>query len=96
MPIKQDLLEILICPKSKQPLQVVGAEAIATINQSIEGGSVKYEDGSLVKEPLQEALVTADRQRLYAVKDSIPIMLIDESIPTAQLGEQVLATLPAG
>jgi uncharacterized protein YbaR (Trm112 family) len=95
MPVKEDLLEILCCPKSMTPLKVVGAEAIAMINERIQAGGVEYEDGSAVKEPLEEALATVDNERLYAVKDSIPVMLVDESIPAVQLGEEALAALSA-
>ncbi len=95
MPVKDDLLEILCCPKTMAPLKVVDAAALAKINERIQAGGVTYESGAPVKEPLEEALVTVDNERLYAVKDSIPIMLIDESIPTAQLGEEVTALLRA-
>ncbi len=93
MPIKEDLLEILCCPLTKQPLHMASAEAIAEINERIAAGGVQYESGALVKQPLEEALVTEDCQRLYAVTDSIPVMLVEESIPTGQLGEEIVAHL---
>lgn len=95
MPVKEDLLEILCCPKSMAPLRVVDAASIALINERIAGGGVQYESGAPVKDPLQEALVTVDGQRLYAVTDNIPVMLIEESIPAAQLGESLVARLAA-
>lgn len=95
MPIKEDLLEILCCPLSKKPLKVVSQEAIAGINERISAGGIQYESGAPVKEPLEEALVTVDNERLYAVKDSIPVMLVEESIPAAQLGEEILGKLSA-
>jgi uncharacterized protein YbaR (Trm112 family) len=93
MPVREDLLEILCCPLTKSPLKVVAAEALSRINERIAAGEVRYESGAPVKEALEEALVTVDGQRLYAVKDSIPVMLIDESIPTAQLGSEIQALL---
>lgn len=93
MPIKEDLLEILCCPKSMSPLKLVDAAAIARINERISTGGVQYEGGADVKEPLEEALVTVDKDRLYAIKDSIPVMLVDESIPTAQLGAEVVSAI---
>ncbi len=95
MPVKDDLLEILCCPLTKKPLQVVDEETISRINERIAAGEVNYENGDPVKEPLEEALITVDHDRLYAVKDSIPVMLVEESIPTAQLGPEVLSNLPA-
>jgi|GEM_PF-1583881 len=93
MPIKEDLLEILCCPKSMERLEVVPPDGVASINERIAAGQVKYESGSPVQDPLQEALITVDAQRIYAIKDSIPVMLIDESIPTAQLGDELTGQL---
>jgi uncharacterized protein YbaR (Trm112 family) len=95
MPIKEDLLEILCCPKTMTSLRIVGADALAKVNEQIATGQVQFESGEPVKEPLEEALVTVDAQRLYAIKDSIPVMLIDESIPVSQLGDEVIASLSA-
>ena len=94
MPVKEDLLEILCCPLTKQPLKVVDEETIFKINERIAAGDVNYENGNPVKEPLEEALVTVDHERLYAVKDSIPVMLVEESSPAARLGAEILSRLP--
>ena len=93
MPIKEDLLEILCCPKSMERLKVVGPDAVARINDRIAAGQVHLENGAEAKEPIEEALVTVDAKRVYVVKDSIPVMLIDESIPAGQLGEEIVALL---
>ncbi len=93
MPIKDDLLEILICPQSKERLKALPAETVAAINERIAAGAVTFEGGARIKEPLEEALATVDNQRLYAIKDGIPIMLVDESIPTAQLGDAVVESI---
>ena len=66
------------------------------INEQIAAGGVTLENGDALKEPLEEGLVTASHDRIYAVKDSIPIMLVDESLPTAQLGGEVLSLLGSG
>ncbi|MCW5977243.1 MAG: hypothetical protein KIT09_04160 [Bryobacteraceae bacterium] len=86
MPVKPDLLEILCCPLTKTPLKALDDDAIRDINERIGAGQVKYESGAVVKDPLQEGLITVDGQRIYAVRDGIPVMLVDESIPTGQLG----------
>jgi uncharacterized protein YbaR (Trm112 family) len=96
MPVKEDLLEILCCPKSMESLKVIDAAVIAKINEQIAAGGVTFENGEALKEPLEEGLVTASHDRIYSVKDSIPIMLVDESLPTAQLGGEVLALLGSG
>ncbi len=93
MPVKEDLLEILCCPMSMERLRPVDNAVITKINEQIAAGQVQYENGDTVKEPLEEMLATVDGKRLYGVKDSIPIMLVDESIPAAQLGEDIMALL---
>ena len=92
MPIKDDLLEILCCPETKKPLKMVPDEVVQEINEKVAASQVKYTSGSEVKDPLDEALVTVDGERIYVIRDSIPIMLVDECILSAQLGEEIAAS----
>ena len=48
---------------------------------------MKYYDGSDVDKPLQEGLVTEDGAVIYRIDDSIPVMLVEQGIPTDQLNE---------
>jgi len=84
MPINKELLEILCCPLTKVPLKEASPALVERLNERIRAGQVKYENGATVKDELQEALLTVDGQRIYAVRDDIPIMLVDESIPVGQ------------
>jgi uncharacterized protein YbaR (Trm112 family) len=79
--VDQSLLDILVCPETKQPLRVADAALLTRLNASIAQGSVKNRGGDVVSEPVEEALVREDGSYLYPVRDDIPIMLIDESIP---------------
>jgi uncharacterized protein YbaR (Trm112 family) len=79
--IDQTLLDILVCPETKQPLHVADAELVGKVNRAIEAGTVRNRGGETVTEALVEALVREDGSFLYPVRDDIPIMLIDESIP---------------
>ena len=79
--IDQTLLDILVCPETKQPLHVADAELVGKVNAAIEAGTVTNRGGEAVTEALVEALVREDGSFLYPVRDDIPIMLIDESIP---------------
>ena len=79
--VDQSLLDILVCPETKQVLHPADAQLLERLNASIKEGSVTNRGGEVVSAPLQEALVREDGKFLYPVRDDIPIMLIDESIP---------------
>ena len=80
------LLEILVCPETKQSLHMAELSLLERLNASISDGSVTNRRGDLVSTLIEEGLVREDRDMLYPVRDDIPIMLIDESI---SLSEQV-------
>ena len=82
--LDQELLEILVCPESHQPVRPADEALLAEINGAIEAGELTTVGGDPVKSLLQAALVRDDRQRIYPVRDGIPIMLIDESIDWQQ------------
>ncbi len=85
MPVSADLLQILCCPATKIPVEMLGAQRLATLNAAIATGNVAYADGSTVERPLQEALATVDARTVYRIDDGIPVMLVDRAIPTAQI-----------
>jgi len=80
MPISQDLLEILVCPETKQPVRLAASDVLARLNAAIEAGSLRNRGGDKVTKPIIEALVREDGKLLYVVDDGIPVMLIEESI----------------
>ena len=80
MPVSEELLEILVCPESRQPLTPASAEQLQTLNEKISAGSVRNRGGEAVQKPLEEALIRQDGRILYPVDDGIPVMLIEESI----------------
>lgn len=79
--VDKELLDILVCPQSKQPVRPAGADVLARLNAAIEAGAVSNQGGQPVTATLVEALVREDGALLYPVRDDIPIMLIDEAIP---------------
>ena len=85
MPISQELLEILCCPRTKVPVRMLPAEGLAKLNAQIANGSVKYYDGNAVDKPLDEGLITDDGQFIYRIDDGIPVMLVDQGIPAGQI-----------
>ena len=78
--VAPDLVEILICPETKQPVRLMSAAELAKLNERIRGGQVRNRGGAEVKTELVEALVREDGRIAYPVDDGIPVMLMDESI----------------
>lgn len=79
--IDPQLLEILCCPETKQPVVLVEGEIIDRINARIQAGGVKNRGGEKVEEKIEAGLLREDRKYLYPIRDSIPIMLEDEALP---------------
>jgi uncharacterized protein YbaR (Trm112 family) len=79
--VDKELLEILCCPETKQDLILIDGNAIAKINQRIKEGTLKNRAGETIKEPIDAGLLREDRKFIYAIREDIPIMLIDEAIP---------------
>ena len=78
------LLDILVCPASRQPLALLEPAGLEALNRAIAAGDVKRGDDAAQAEPLREALVTRDRRTVYRVDDGIPVLLAEEAIATAQ------------
>jgi uncharacterized protein YbaR (Trm112 family) len=81
MAINQQLLDILACPETKEPVALADEALIAKLNAAIEAGTLKNRAGENVTEKIDGGLVREDKQYLYPIRDDIPIMLIDEGIP---------------
>jgi uncharacterized protein YbaR (Trm112 family) len=80
MSVSEELLEILVCPETKQPIALASEEVLRKLAQDIEAGKVRNRGGEKVTQPITEGLVREDGKILYPVDDGIPVMLIEESI----------------
>ena len=84
--IDKELLDIIACPETKQDLVLAVPELIEKINLLIEKGEVMNRSKQKVSEKIDGGLIQkVDRKYLYPIRDHIPILLIDESIPLEAL-----------
>ena len=79
--IDEELLAILACPETKEPVALAEEELIAELNSRIARREIKNRAGKTVEGKIDGGLVRADGAYLYPIQDEIPILLIDEAIP---------------
>jgi uncharacterized protein YbaR (Trm112 family) len=79
--VDQELLDILVCPETRQAVRLADGEVLERLNAAITAGRTTNRGGESVTRPILEGLIREDGRFVYPVRDDIPIMLIDEAIP---------------
>ena len=79
--IDKDLLNLLACPETHQPLTEASEAQLEAVNASIRGGGFKNVGGQQVAEEVEGGLVREDGKILYPIRSSIPVLLIEEGLP---------------
>ena len=85
--ISDDLLKLLVCPENRTPLSRATPELVTRLNAEITAGRLRNKGGQPVENQLGGALVRQDGTIAYPVVDEIPMLLVDEGIPLAQVGQ---------
>ena len=85
MAVDRRLLEILVCPITKQPVERLSKDRLGVLNREIEGGNIRNQAGSAIDAPLSDALITSDGRTIYPVNDDVPVMLEDAAIMANQV-----------
>lgn len=85
MPINGKLLEILVCPVTKLPVFILEEQKLQKLNELIAQGALQTMDGKTILEPLQEALITRNKNIIYRIENNIPIMLESQAISVNQI-----------
>lgn len=80
MAVDPKLLEILVCPVDKTPLEVI--ELPPAIRQRLVD---RYRDQFQDEEPVVEVGLASPAGRVYPVVSDIPVMLIDEALTLEDL-----------
>ena len=80
--ISEDLLSVIACPETKQDLVIAEQDLVDKINSLIETGELLNRSKQKVTETIDGGLIQKeDRKYLYPIRNEIPILLMDESIP---------------
>ncbi|MBM4126835.1 MAG: hypothetical protein FJ247_05720 [Nitrospira sp.] len=84
--IDKELLAILCCPETKQPVTLADATLVSQLNEAAARGVLKNKATKTVSEQMDGGLIRADQTILYPIREGIPVMLIEEGIPLHQAG----------
>jgi len=79
------LLDIICCPVTRLPLELLDAERLSRLNAAIAAGQVVNQGEKQVEERFLEALVTRDGRFVYPVRDGIPVLLESECVELKRL-----------
>lgn len=79
------LLDLLVCPATRQPLALLTSDQLARLNAAISAGSIVDAQGQKAVTPVAQALITKNGKSIYRVDDGIPVLLTETAISTVQM-----------
>ena len=82
--IDPELLEILVCPENKQPVNLADPALVDKLNEAQRQCKLLNRFGKPVREAMDGGLIREDHAILYPIIDGIPVMLTEEGIPLAE------------
>ncbi len=83
--MNEKILKLICCPSSKKQLKILDEESLNNLNHAISAGLIKNNQGKILKDEIEQALITEDYELAYIVRDDIPVLLENESIKMNQL-----------
>jgi uncharacterized protein YbaR (Trm112 family) len=78
--LNAELLALLVCPETHQDVTLATPGEIVLLNEAIRNGHIRTAGGEPVTQPVEGALIRADRSIAYPIRDGIPVMLVLEGL----------------
>ncbi len=79
--IAEEVLTLLCCPATHQPLAIAPAAVLAQIEAARVAGTLCDVSGKTITDPIDGALIRTDGALAFPIRGGIPVMLIDEALP---------------
>ncbi len=76
----EKLLELLVCPESKQSLRLANDDELAQVNTKIRAGDCSTKNGTKLSEEIEGLFMREDGSVGFQIRGNIPVMLIEEAI----------------
>jgi len=83
--LDRKLLDIVCCPITRSPLELLSERELHALNELIGAGRIKNREDAIVDAPLAEALVTRSGKLIYPIRDGVPVLLEEQAMPLHQL-----------
>ena len=81
------LLDIVCCPVTRLPLEVMPATRAERLNSMIGEHRIRNREGETVDGTAEQWLMTRDGKLAYPVRDGIPVLIDDQGVELAQLAD---------
>jgi uncharacterized protein YbaR (Trm112 family) len=75
-----ELLDILVCPRTKKKLILAPDDIINKINEKIKSGKCVDLSGEPVVDVVDEGLFQPQDKTFYIIRDGIPLLIYDNGI----------------
>lgn len=85
MSIDKKIIDIICCPVTRLPLELMPKEKLHELNKFIKDSELVSRDGTVFIDELHEALITRDGKFAYPIENGIPILLEEQGIALSQL-----------
>ncbi len=75
-----ELLDILVCPRSKKKLELADTATLDKLNAQIRAGKCSDIAGTPVTEIVSEALLQRESGILYLIREEIPVLIYENAV----------------